>query len=289
MSIVESSSKVTTRLKGSVLGALFRSRPAKLGGLLLLAFFIIIIAGTFLTPYNPYENTPDVNAPPSFAHPFGTDNVGHDLFSQVVFGAYSSMYVGLVSAIGSSIIGVVVGTLAGYYRRLEGILTGTGDIILTFPAFPLLILLGSMYPPTDELLIALLILVLWAPIARAVRSQVLSLKERPYVDSARTGGMKDRQIIVQILMPQVVSIAVAYFVLSVAAAVVLVTSLEFLGVGNPDIVSWGSILYWAQQFAFYLGDWWWVLGPGLSITLVALGFALIGFSIEEVMNPRLRV
>jgi peptide/nickel transport system permease protein len=278
-----------SKVRSSLLGTLFRSKSAKLGGLILLVFFVLIIAGSVLTPYSPYANTPAVNAPPSLAHPFGTDNVGHDMFSQVVFGAYSSMYVGLVSAIGSAVIGMVVGTIAGYYRRLEGILTGAGDIILTFPAFPLLILLGSMYPPTDNLLILLLILVLWAPIARAVRSQVLSLKERPYVDSARTGGMKDWQIIVRVLMPQVVSIAVAYFVLAVAAAVVLVTSLEFLGVGNPDIVSWGSILYWAQQFAFYLGDWWWVVAPGLSITLVALGFALIGFSIEEVMNPRLRV
>ena len=100
--------------------------------------------------------------------------------------------------------------------------------------------------------------------------------------------MSDFQIIRKIMIPEVTSLAIAYFVLTVSAAVVLVTALQFLGVGNPTEVSWGSMLYWAQQFAFYAGDWWWILAPGVSITLVALAFALIGFSVEEVMNPRLR-
>ena len=90
-------------------------------------------------------------------------------------------------------------------------------------------------------------------------------------------------------MPEVAPIAIAYFVLTVATGIVLVSALQFLGVGNPDLISWGSMLYWAQQFAFYYGDWWWILAPGLSISLVATGFALIGFSLEEVANPRLRV
>jgi peptide/nickel transport system permease protein len=142
---------------------------------------------------------------------------------------------------------------------------------------------------TDTLIIVILIVVLWPAIGRAIRSQVLSVKERPYVESGKLSGMSDFEIIRRVIIPEVAPIAIAYFVLTVAAAIVLVTALEFLGVGNPNIVSWGSMLYWAQNFAFYRGDWWWILAPGISVTLVATGFALIGFSVEEVMNPRLRV
>jgi peptide/nickel transport system permease protein len=100
--------------------------------------------------------------------------------------------------------------------------------------------------------------------------------------------MSNFQIIARIIIPEIASLAIAYFVLTVAAAIVLVTALQFLGVGNPNIVSWGSMLYWAQQFAFYAGDWWWIIAPGAAISVVAMAFALVGFSIEEVMNPRLR-
>jgi peptide/nickel transport system permease protein len=273
----------------SVLSPLFRTKSAKLGVLLVVGFFLMILIGSFLTPYSPYETTSATNSPPSLTHPFGTDYLGHDVFSQIISGAGPSMFVGFLAALGAVALGETVGVLAGYYGKLEGGLTGTADVLLTFPPLPLMLLLGSLYPPTNTLLVLILIVVLWPAIARAIRSQVLSLKERPYVDAAKAGGMKDREIIWNIMVPQVTSIAIAYFVLTLSAAIVLVTALEYIGVGNPEIVSWGSILYWAQQFAFYLGDWWWILAPGISISIVAGGFALIGFSVEEIMNPKLRV
>jgi peptide/nickel transport system permease protein len=206
----------------------------------------------------------------------------------MIYGAYPSMIVGLVASIGAVVIGLMIGVLAGYFNRLEGFLTGTADVILTFPPLPLLILFGSLFPVSNAFIILILTIVLWPSIARAIRSQVLSIKAKPYIESARISGMKDGEIIWRTIIPEVSPIAIAYFVLTVALSIVLVTALEFLGVGNPNNVSWGSILYWAQQFAFYRGDWWWILAPGLTITSVAMGFALIGFSIEEVMNPRLR-
>ena len=273
----------------STLSPLFRSKSSKLGVLLVVGFFAMILVGSLIEPYSPYATSSSISNPPSAAHPFGTDYLGHDILSQIIGGARPSMFVGFLAAIGAVAVGGTVGVLAGYYRRLEGILTGTADVVLTFPPLPLMLLLGSLSPPSDILLVLILIVVLWPAIARAIRSQVLSLKERPYVDAARAGGMKDSEIIRTIIVPQVMSIAIAYFVLTLAAAIVLVTALEYIGVGNPEIVSWGSMLYWAQQYAFYLGDWWWILAPGISITVVAGGFALIGFSIEEIMNPRLRV
>jgi ABC-type dipeptide/oligopeptide/nickel transport system permease subunit len=215
--------------------------------------------------------------------------MGHDILSQVIYGAYPSMIPGVVAALGAVALGFVVGLIAGYFGRLEGLLTGLMDVMITFPALPLMLLIGEMFVPSNALITAILIVVLWPPIARSIRSQVLSLKRRLFVQAARTSGMGDLEIVGRIITPEVISIAFAYFVLTVATAIVLITALQFLGVGNPTQVSWGSILYWAQQFAFYSGDWWWVLAPGILITLVALGFALIGFSVEEVMNPRLKV
>jgi peptide/nickel transport system permease protein len=199
------------------------------------------------------------------------------------------MVVGILAASGATLLGLIVGVTAGYFRRLEGPLTGVADVILTFPPLPLMILLGSLFPATDTLITIILIVVLWPAIGRAIRSQVLSIREKPYVDSARLSGLKDLEILRRVVIPEVAPIAIAYFVLTAAAAIVLVTALEFLGVGNPNVVSWGSMLFWAQQFAFFRGDWWWVVAPGTSITLAATGLALIGFSIEEILNPRLRV
>jgi peptide/nickel transport system permease protein len=270
------------------LNGLFKTKAAKAGGILILAFFVLMALGPYVTPYNPYTSGPEINSPPSYSHPFGTDYLGHDVLSQVIYGAYPSMLAGILAALGAVAIGAIVGLIAGYFRKLEGILTGAADIILTFPPLPLMVLLGSIYPATTPLIIAILILVLWPVVARSIRSQVLSLKERPYIDSSKTSGMGNFEIIWRVILPNITPLAIAYFVLMVASAIVLTTALQFLGVGNPDQVSWGSMLYWAQQFAFYSGDWWWILAPGLSITLVATGFALIGFSVEEMTNPRLR-
>lgn len=263
-------------------------RSAKVGVGILVAYLLFVIVGTFLTPYSPSASTITRDSPPSLAHPFGTDFDGHDLLSQVVFGAYPSLFVGLGAALGAVLIGVLIGVIGGYFGKLEAPLSGITDVILTFPPLPLMILIGSIYPATDLMIMGVLIVVLWPVIARAIRAQVLSLKQRPFVETARVSGMSDFELIWKVIIPEIVPLAIAYFVLTVASAIVFVTALQFLGVGNPNEISWGSTLYWAQQFAFYSGDWWWILAPGLSVTLVATAFALIGFSTEEVMNPRLR-
>lgn len=281
--------RMLSHVRSLVFDTILRKPSAKVGASIILAILVLVLIGPFCIQFRPNVPSGDIDSPPNLTHPFGTDYLGQDVLSQVVWGAYPSMIVGVLAAVGSVALGVLVGVMAGYFRKLEGVLTGIADVILTFPPLPLMILLGSLFPATDALVISVLIIVLWPPIARAIRSQVLSVKERPYVESAKLSGMRDSEIITRVIIPEIAPIAIAYFVLTIAAAIVLVTALEYLGVGNPSIVSWGSILYWAQQFAFYRGDWWWIISPGLMITLVATGFALIGFSVEEIMNPRLRV
>src|SRR5579875_113853 len=279
----------SSSIKHSVFASLLRKKSSRVGFAIVIAFLVMLAVGPHLTPYGPYQTSALLNNPPSYAHPLGTDYMGHDLLSQLIYGAYPSILVGVSGAFGAVLIGVLVGVPAGYFRRLEGIFTGMTDVVLTFPPLPLMILLGSLSQSTNEVITLVLVAVLWPPIARSIRSQVMSVKQNPYIEASKLSGMKDLEIIVKDIVPEILSIAVGYFVLTAASAIVLVTGLEYIGVGNPDIVSWGSIIYWGQQFGFYSGAWWWVLEPGLLITLLAIGFALIGFSVEEVMNPRLKI
>ncbi|MHB8566165.1 MAG: ABC transporter permease [Nitrososphaerales archaeon] len=267
---------------------LFKKTTSKVGTILLVGFLAVIFIGPFVIPYSPTLYSSDRFSPPSLTHLLGTDNLGHDVLSQVVYGAYPSLIVSLLSAIGGALIGLFAGVVGGYYTKAEGFVSGAADIIVTFPPLPLLILVGLISPNIGYLIIVALIAVLWAPVGRAVRSQVLSVRKRPFVDAAKASGMSDFKIVMKIMIPETASIAFAYFVLDTAVAIIIVTALEFLGVGNPNVVSWGSMFYWSYEFAFAAGAWWWVLAPGVSITIVALSLALIGFSIEEALNPRLR-
>lgn len=269
------------------LGPLFRVTSAKVGIVVLCVMLLVMIVGSILTPYGPETPSAAVNVGPTMKHVFGTDWLGHDLFSQIVWGSYPSLFVALIGALGSVIIGLFVGVGAGYFPRARGILSGAGDVIMVFPAIPLLTLLGSAVLATNLIIASLLLIVLWPVVARVVRNQVAAVKKQPYVEAAKTSGASNREIIFSIMIPEVAPIAIAYFILNASLAIILTVSLEFLGVGNPALVSWGSILYWAEDFAFIAGAWWWVFFPGLFITLTAIGFALIGFAIEEVVNPRL--
>jgi peptide/nickel transport system permease protein len=264
-------------------------RTARVGTGILVALLALIFIGPYVIPYKPNAaNMLDTFSPPSWTHLLGTDFLGHDVLSQLVYGAYPSLIVSLLSAIGGALLGLVAGVIGGYYSRLEGVVSGATDVIVTFPPLPLLILVGLLSPNIGNYIILALILVLWAPVGRAVRSQVMSVKRRPFVDAARASGMSDLKIVFKIMLPETASIAFAYFVIDTAIAVVIVTALEFLGVGDPNVVSWGSMFYWAEISAFSGGAWWWILAPGVAITLIALSLALIGFSVEEAMNPRLR-
>ena len=267
---------------------IFRSKSSKIGAAILIAILLVLGAGLIGNHIPPNATNSGLNRPPSSSHIFGTDWLGHDLYSQIVWGAGPSLFVAIVGALGSVVLGLMAGVFTGYFRKLQGPLGGISDIIMVFPVLPLLILIGSLFQPSDLFIASLLVLVLWPVVARTIRAQVAAIKRLPFIDAAKMSGLSDIKIVFRIIIPEVAAIAIAYFIVNVSFAVVLTTALEFLGVGNPDVVSWGSILYWAQQFGFIAGDWWWVAIPGAFITMLATGFALIGFSFEETINPRLR-
>ena len=266
--------------------------PVTVDGLVIVvALILIAIFAPFIAPYDPTERVGRPFSVPSAVHPLGTNDIGQDLFSELVYGTRVSLTVGLVAATVALLIGTTVGILAGFYPRVLGsFLMRTVDIVLILPFLPLLIILAAYLGRSLLNTVLVIGILIWAGSARVIRSQVLSLTRRDYVVAARAMGASDLHVIVKHVLPLTLLLAIGEFVQATAGAILLEASLSFLGLGDPLQKSWGAILYWAQvRGAFLTPAWqWWVLPPGLMIMAAALGFALIGFALEQRVNPRLR-
>ena len=266
------------------------NRLGILGGAIVASLLFMAIAAPWLAPYDPAERVGLPFQAPSAEHLLGTNDVGQDLLSELIFGARVSLTVGIVAAVVALILGTTVGVLAGYYpKRLGRILMQGVDVLLILPFLPLLIVLAAYLGRSLLNTIVVIGVLIWAGPSRIIRSQVLSLRSREYVLAARTMGAPDRWAIVRHVLPRTALLATGAFVRAVSTAILLEAALSFLGLGDPLQKSWGSILFWAQaRGAFLTPAWkWWVLPPGLMIMAASLGFALIAFAMEERINPRL--
>lgn len=265
----------------------------KLGrvGAAIVAFLVLAaVFAPLLAPYDPAERVGRPFLPPSAEHLLGTNDVGQDLLSELIFGARVSLTVGIVAAMVAMVIGTTVGILAGYYpKRLGSVLMRFVDVVLILPFLPLLIVLAAYLGRSLTNTIIVIAVLIWAAPARIIRSQVLSLRSREYVLASRSIGAPDRWVIFRHILPRTALLATGSFVRAVSGAILLEAALSFLGLGDPIQKSWGSILFWAQsRGAFLTPAWkWWVLPPGLAIMLASLGFALIAFAVEERINPKL--
>ena len=262
-----------------------------IGLVIVLALVFTAVFAPFLAPYDPTERVGVPFSRPSAEHPLGTNDIGQDLLSELIYGTRVSLTVGLVAATVALLIGTTIGILAGFYPRVLGsFLMRTVDIVLILPFLPLLIILAAYLGRSLLNTVLVIGILIWAGSARIIRSQVLSLTRRDYVVAARAMGASDLHIIVKHILPLTLLLAIGEFVQATAGAILLEASLSFLGLGDPLQKSWGAILYWAQvRSAFLTPAWqWWVLPPGLMIMAAALGFALIGFALEQRVNPRLR-
>ena len=262
-----------------------------IGLVIVTALVLVAIFAPVLAPYDPTERVGRPFATPSAEHPLGTNDIGQDLMSELIYGTRVSLTVGLVAATVALLIGTTVGILAGFYPRLLGsVLMRIVDIVLILPFLPLLIILAAYLGRSLLNTVLVIGILIWAGSARVIRSQVLSLTQRDYVVAARAMGARDLHIIVKHILPLTLLLAIGEFVQATAGAILLEASLSFLGLGDPIQKSWGAILYWAQvRGAFLTPAWqWWVLPPGLMIMAASLGFALIGFALEQRVNPRLR-
>ncbi len=269
-----------------------KRNPLGLIGLgLLLTMLVMALGANWIAPYDPTKQTGKPFDSPSATHWLGTNDIGQDILSELIYGARISLLIGTLAAGIAMVIGTSIGLLAGYYRGAVGILLMRFvDVILVIPFVPLMVLLAAYLGQNLWNLIVVIGLLIWARPARVIRSQVLSLAEREYVTAARAAGARDGHILIKHILPGVLSLALAQFVLATSSSILIEASLSFLGLGDPTQKSWGSVLFYAQaRNAFLSGAWiWWVIPPGLMITASVLGFALLGFALEEALNPRLK-
>lgn len=221
--------------------------------------------------------------------PLGTDYQGRDIFAQFLYGARVSLMVGLLAAVLSVSIGLFVGIVSGYVgRTLDEVLMRFTDMLLVLPSLPLLIVLMAVIGTTMWNLIIVIGILGWMGFARTVRSQTLSLKERPFVEAAKAVGAGKFHIIGRHILPNVMSLVYVSLALSVPGAIISEAALSWLGLYDYRIISWGRMLYEAQ-WNRGVHRLWWIIPPGISIALVSLSFILLGYALDEILNPKLRV
>ena len=276
---------------------LYKQNKMGMAGLIILVFFVIVAvfapllaSGCYLNPTCPLTGAP--LKPPSIDYPFwfGTDNFGRPVLALTVWGARISLLVGLVSTFITMVLGTGIGLVAGYYGGWrETILMRFTDWILVIPFLPLAIVLAAILGTSLFTIIFVIAISSWPGTARVIRAQVLSLKTRSYVERARALGASDWHMVSRHILPNVGPLVYANTVLTVAIAILSEATLSFLGLGDPLHTSWGTILENAfGQGAPFAGNWWWIVPPGLAIVFVVLAFTMIGYALDDILNPKLR-
>ena len=261
-------------------------------GSAILGFFILVgLIGPFFMTINPNATSHLFLAPPSPAHLLGTTVVGEDIFSQLVYGTRTSVFWGLGTGILVTLLSIVVGLISGYFGGIvDDLLTLFTNVSLVLPALPLAIVLAAYFPRGPLTISLVIVFTNWAWQARVLRSQTMSMRSREFVAAARASGEYTWRIIFFEIFPNEIGLVVAGFVSTTIYVVLTWAALEFLGLGDGTIPSWGSILYWAQQAgALGGGLWWWFVPPGACIAALGAGLSLINFGIDEIADPRLRV
>ncbi len=263
----------------------------KMGFFTLIFFILVGVVGPLFTNYEPRERTAFRNSPPTLEHPMGTTKQKEDLFSQYVAGVGSALLIGLFAGTMSTLIGLTLGFLAGYKGGLidEGIMMFT-NIILVLPTFALFLIIGA-YLPFKGVAIQSLILgcIQWPWIARSVRSQTLSLKQREYVNLARITGVKPLRIIIEDIAPNMFSFVVTIFIILFASSILYAVALDFVGLGPTKGISLGLMMQESSyNNAIQYGYWWWFIPPGITITLIAAAMYFMNTGLDEIFNPKLR-
>ena len=261
-------------------------------GLSIIGFFVLLaIFGPLLVHQDPQAFSADVLSPPSAAHWLGTTQTGQDIFAQVVVGTRITLLVGFAVGALSTLLSVIIGLTAGYFGGVvDEALSLLINIFLVIPALPLTIVLAGYIPVRGPAPVAIVIsLTGWAWGARVLRAQTLSVRQREFVEAARASGESTFRLIFAEILPNELAIVASGFIFTVIYAIFAEIGLEFLGLSDVTVTSWGNILFWAtNNQALLLGAWWWIVPPGLCIALLGAGLAFLNFGIDEITNPRLR-
>jgi ABC-type dipeptide/oligopeptide/nickel transport system permease subunit len=272
----------------STLRTLLADRRARVGGALMGALAILAIAGPFFVG-DPAASVAAPLQPPSAAHWLGTTGQGQDVLAQLVCGARATLGVGFVSGALVVAIGATIGAAAGYLGgRTDALLSLLTNVFLVLPGLPLAVVLAAWLPPGPFGLVAVLVLTGWAWNARTIRAQVLALRNSDWVAAARVSGESDLRIILGEILPNLRSLLASAFIGATVYAVAAQVGLEFLGLGDPAAVTWGTMLYWASNDAALLTRSWWTFVPtGVGIAIVGLALTLLNAGLDGVSNRRL--
>ena len=283
---------LTRRALGSRLtGAIRANRKASAGAVIVAVFTLASLVPGLIARDDPQADAFTPRLGPSTAHLLGTNQYGQDLFAQVVYGTRSVMLIAVVVGLATTAIAVVIGVsaayLGGWWDGWLGVLT---DVLLVIPLFPLLIVIAAYaHGANTTVMILAITLTSWSYTARQLRSQALSLRSRDFLEAAKARGERRLYIITAEVIPTMTSLIVASFLTNALYAVLFSSSLQFIGLGDPNSVSWGETLYWAQNnAALQTGQALWAIAPGGCVALLGAGFALLNYAFDEIGNPALR-
>jgi peptide/nickel transport system permease protein len=269
-----------------------RSNGKATAGAVLLALFILVALFPGVIAYdNPNAEIYPRSLGPSLHHLLGTTSFGQDIYAQVVWGTRPVLLIAFGVGVGATVIAMLVGVAAAYLGGAwDGSLSLVTDVLLVIPLFPLLIIIGSYLHGVGTLVMIVVITATgWSFTARQLRSQALSLRNRDFLQAAKVRGERSLYIIVVEIIPTMTSLLVASFLTNALYAVLFSSSLQFIGLGNPAVTSWGTMLYWAEQEeAFQIGLPLWIIAPGLCIVALGAAFALLNYAFDEIGNPALR-
>jgi peptide/nickel transport system permease protein len=280
----------TRRVLSRLWSIMTANRKALAGSIIIAAFIAVALVGPIIIRQNPLAYGKALVQPPSSAHLLGTNQVGQDIFVQLVVGTRSSVVWAFITGLMVMVISIAVGLVAGYLGGIvDDILSVITNVFLVVPAFPLAIIAVQYFNRSSLTIAVVVALTNWPWGARVLRAQTLSMRNREYVTAARAVGEKTWRIIFQEILPNEIAIVAASFITTTIQVLLAVAALEFLGFGDSQTISWGTMLYNAQADSAVLQSaWWWFAPPGLCIALLGAGLLLLNFGIDEVADPRLR-
>ncbi|MBD2749537.1 ABC transporter permease [Microvirga sp. BT688] len=287
----QTSVPVSARLKSasdwgiSKVGNMMGTRHGAIGSIILLLLAFIAIVAPAIAPYHPLQQTAASLAPPSSEFYFGTDNIGRDVFSLILYGARSSLMVGFGAALAALLVGGTIGIIAGYFRGpVEMVLMRIIELFQTLPVIMLVLCAVALFGSNFWLLIAAVALAIWPMEARLVYGQYIKLRERDFISAARVADFSTSHIIFREILPNAIQPVIVQVALDASIAILIEAGLGFLGLSDPSMVSWGQLLFVAQDYMD--SAWWMSVFPGAAICIAIIGLNLFADGLNEIVDPR---